>query len=260
MRRRFFLGASLSLAASGARGLVVVGGQANRTPVRFSLSGTMEQGSLALGSAPPGSLAALDGRPLRVTGDGRFAFGFAPDQTTASLVTVRYPGGGGDSRSYTPTLRQYEIQRVSGLPQNTVTPPPEVKERIAREAEAIFLARARRWGGPHQRRSLSQWRLHPDRSWPGCLHVVSASKRAAGEGGRCGQARPAHRPDRGHRPRHRTASALGDELVSGPARSVALDTQAEAGAATSIICRVRTRVGAWHHPSINSSWHPSGPE
>jgi murein DD-endopeptidase MepM/ murein hydrolase activator NlpD len=141
MRRRFFLGASLSLAASGAMGQVEVGGQANRTPVRFSLTGSMEQGSLALGSAPPGSLVALDGRPLRVTGDGRFAFGFAPDQVTASLVTVRYPDGGGDSRSFTPKVRQYEIQRINGLPQNTVTPPPEVKERIAREAEAIFLAR-----------------------------------------------------------------------------------------------------------------------
>jgi murein DD-endopeptidase MepM/ murein hydrolase activator NlpD len=133
MRRRFFLGASLSLAASGVL--------AQEKSLRFSLSGTMEQGSLVMGSAPPGSLAALDGRPLRVSADGRFAFGFAPDQTTASLVTVRYPDGGGDSRSFTPKVRQYEIQRVDGLPQNTVTPPPEVRERIAGEAEAIFLAR-----------------------------------------------------------------------------------------------------------------------
>jgi len=133
IRRRVFLGASLALATSRVA--------AQEKPVRFSLQGTMEQGSLVTGSAPPGSLAALDGRPLRVSEDGRFAFGFAPDQTTASLVTVRYPGGGGDSRSFTPKVRQYEIQRVDGLPQNTVTPPPEVRERIAREAEAIFLAR-----------------------------------------------------------------------------------------------------------------------
>jgi murein DD-endopeptidase MepM/ murein hydrolase activator NlpD len=133
MRRRFFLGASLSLAASRSI--------AQEKSLRFSLQGTMEQGSLATGTAPPGSLAALDGRLLRVTEDGRFAFGFAPDQTTASLVTVRYPDSGGDSRSYMPSVRQYEIQRIDGLPQNTVTPPPEVKERIAREAEAIFLAR-----------------------------------------------------------------------------------------------------------------------
>jgi murein DD-endopeptidase MepM/ murein hydrolase activator NlpD len=131
MRRRFFIGASLSWAASSALA----------QPARFTVTGSLEQGSLALGNAPPGSLAALDGRPLRVTVDGRFVFGFAPDQTKASLVTVRYPDGGGDSRSFTPTARQYEIERVNGLPQNTVTPPPEVAARIAHEAETIYLAR-----------------------------------------------------------------------------------------------------------------------
>ncbi|HEX4636051.1 MAG TPA: M23 family metallopeptidase [Rhizomicrobium sp.] len=118
-----------------------VGGQANRTPVRFSVSGALTQGSLVLGTAPRGSLVALDGRPLRVTAEGRFTFGFAPDQTRASLVTVRYPDGGGDSKSFTPSARQYEIQRVNGLPQKTVTPPPEVLARIAHEAETIYLAR-----------------------------------------------------------------------------------------------------------------------
>src|ERR1700742_2891445 len=105
MRRRAFVAASLSLAASRAF--------ADDKPVRFSVTGAMTQGSLALGSAPPGSLVALDGRPLRATADGRFAFGFGPDQTRASLVTVRYPEGGGDSRGFTPTPRQYEIQRVN---------------------------------------------------------------------------------------------------------------------------------------------------
>lgn len=133
MQRRFFIGASLLIAASPAG--------AQDKPVRFSITGAMEQGSLAMGSAPPGSLVALDGRPLRVTADGRFAFGFGPDQTAANLVTVRYPEGGGDSRSFTPTVRQYEIQRVNGLPQNTVTPPPEVTARIRKEAADIYLAR-----------------------------------------------------------------------------------------------------------------------
>jgi len=139
MRRRFFIGASLSLAAFPAR--------ADDKPVRFSVTGAMTQGSLALGSAPPGSLVALDGRPLHVAADGRFAFGFAPDQTKASLVTVRYPDGGGDSRSFTPSARQYETQRVNGLPQKTVTPPPEVQARIAHEAETIYLARLNDSGG-----------------------------------------------------------------------------------------------------------------
>jgi len=133
MRRRFFIGASLGLAAMPTR--------AQERTIRFSVTGSMEQGSLAMGSAPPGSLAALDGRPLRTLSDGRFAFGFAPNQTAASVVTVRYPDGGGDSRSFKPAVRQYDIQRVDGLPQNTVTPPPEVTARIAKEAEDVFLAR-----------------------------------------------------------------------------------------------------------------------
>jgi murein DD-endopeptidase MepM/ murein hydrolase activator NlpD len=133
MRRRFFLGASLSFAALPA--------VAQEKPIRFSVTGALTQGSLVTGSAPPGSLVALDGRPLRVTADGRFTFGFAPDQTKAALVTVRYPDGGGDSRSFIPSARQYETQRVNGLPQKTVTPPPEVAARIAHEAETIYLSR-----------------------------------------------------------------------------------------------------------------------
>jgi murein DD-endopeptidase MepM/ murein hydrolase activator NlpD len=133
MRRRGFIGAALSLAAMPAR--------ADDASLRFSVTGALEQGSLALGSAPPGSLVALDGRPLRVTDDGRFVFGFGPDQSKASLVTVRYPDGGGDSKSFTPAARKYEIQAVNGLPQRTVTPPPEVSARIAHEAETIYLAR-----------------------------------------------------------------------------------------------------------------------
>ncbi|HEX3755210.1 MAG TPA: M23 family metallopeptidase [Rhizomicrobium sp.] len=109
--------------------------------VRFGITGAMQQGSLALGSAPPGSIVALDGRPLRVTAEGRFTFGFGFDQTRPSLVTVRYPDGLGDSRSFTPAPRQYETQRIEGLPQRTVTPPPEVLARIDREAAAIYLAR-----------------------------------------------------------------------------------------------------------------------
>jgi hypothetical protein len=71
MGRRFFVGACLSSAAWPVLAQ-------SEKPVRFSVSGAMSQGSLALGRAPPGSVAALDGRPLRVTADGRFAFGFGP--------------------------------------------------------------------------------------------------------------------------------------------------------------------------------------
>ena len=144
MRRREFLASAAAFTATSAFAAPPSSTNGN---VRFAITGALEQGSLAFGAAPPGSQAALDGRPLRVTTDGRFVFGFGPDQTKPSLVTVRYPDGGGDSRSFTPTKRQYEIQRVNGLPQETVTPPPQVIARINREAERIYLARFNVTGG-----------------------------------------------------------------------------------------------------------------
>jgi hypothetical protein len=57
IRRRWFIGASLGLAAMPAA--------AQERPIRFSVTGSLEQGSLAMGSAPPGSVAALDGTMRR---------------------------------------------------------------------------------------------------------------------------------------------------------------------------------------------------
>jgi murein DD-endopeptidase MepM/ murein hydrolase activator NlpD len=138
VRRRDFLASSLAFTATSAFAEPPSSAIGN---VRFAITGAMEQGSLAFGAAPPGSNAALDGRPLAITPDGHFVFGFAWDQTKAALISVRYPDGGGDSRSFTPAKRQYEIQRVNGLPQNTVTPPPDAIARINRENERIYLAR-----------------------------------------------------------------------------------------------------------------------
>jgi len=89
----------------------------------------------------------VDGQKLRLSPDGVFAFGFGFDQTKPSIVIVTWSDGGIETQSYTPAPRQYEIQHVNGLPQNTVTPPPEVLVRIKQEAESIYLARQRDTAG-----------------------------------------------------------------------------------------------------------------
>ena len=103
----------------------------------------MEQGSLALGYAEAGAVVTVDGQQVRLSPKGIFAFGFAFDQTKPSLVAVTWRDGTSETQSRTPTVRQYEIQHVNGLPQNTVTPPPEVLERIKKEAADIYQARQR---------------------------------------------------------------------------------------------------------------------
>jgi len=136
MRRRDFVAAGLAFAAVpawGAAGPI--------RSVRLVIKSAMEQGSLALGYAERGATATVDGQNVRLSPDGVFAFGFAYDQTKPSTVAVTWSDGTVETQSYTPIARQYEIQHVNGLPQNTVTPPPEVLARIKQEAEAIYLAR-----------------------------------------------------------------------------------------------------------------------
>ncbi len=138
MRRRAFLASCLAFAAAPS-GAALAAGKKKRLVIK----GTMEQGSLALGTARPDAQVSVDGKPVRLTPKGAFAFGFAYDQTKPSLVAVTWGDGTSESRSLTPKVRQYEIQRVNGLPQNTVTPPPQVLARIRKEAENIYLARQR---------------------------------------------------------------------------------------------------------------------
>lgn len=137
IRRRRFLATGLAFAALPA--WVPVWASSSRLVVK----GTMEQGSLALGYAEPGARATVDGQKVRMSPQGVFAFGFGYDQTKPSVISVTWKDGPVETQSYTPTVRQYEIQRVNGLPQETVTPPPEVLARIKKEAENIYIARQR---------------------------------------------------------------------------------------------------------------------
>jgi murein DD-endopeptidase MepM/ murein hydrolase activator NlpD len=78
---------------------------------------------------------------VRVSSGGVFAFGFAYDQTKPTHVEVRFADGVVQVQDFTPIIRTYEIQSVNGLPQATVTPPPDVLARIHQEAANIYQAR-----------------------------------------------------------------------------------------------------------------------
>jgi murein DD-endopeptidase MepM/ murein hydrolase activator NlpD len=133
MERRAFLAAGAAFAALPLRA----------QPLRFSVRGAMEQGSLCVGTAEPGARVSVDGQAVRVSANGVFTFGFAYDQTKSALVEAHFADGTVQSRTFTPVIRQYEIQRVSGLPQATVTPPPDILARIHREAAYIYQTRKR---------------------------------------------------------------------------------------------------------------------
>ena len=108
----------------------------------IALTGTVEQGALVRGEAAPGTRVSLDGKSIRVAPDGKFIFGLSRDAPAHASLAVTYPDGRTITRELAVAPRQYEIQRINGLPPQMVTPDPAVMERIKREREEIIAARA----------------------------------------------------------------------------------------------------------------------
>jgi murein DD-endopeptidase MepM/ murein hydrolase activator NlpD len=134
IHRRALLRSAIALAAASS---------ARAGVPRLSLSGTMEQGSLVVGHAEPGARLAIDGTDLRVSPNGLFAFGFEFDRAKPVDLVARYADGGSETRTLLAVVRRYDIQRINGLPEAFVTPPPEIQERIAREHAVVAEARKR---------------------------------------------------------------------------------------------------------------------
>jgi len=99
-------------------------------------------GALVRGCAPADATVSVDGRALRIAADGSFVFGVGRDAGNAVAVLVEWRG---DSQRHDVAIaaREFRIERVDGLPQQTVTPDPEIAARIAREQARVAEARRR---------------------------------------------------------------------------------------------------------------------
>ncbi len=105
------------------------------------LRGTPEQGGLVYGHVAAGAKVRLDGAAVRTTPDGDFVIGFGRDaKPRARLVVSR--NGRSEMQTLAVVQRQYDIQRVTGVPQRTVEPPPEQLQRIFAEQKEVEAARA----------------------------------------------------------------------------------------------------------------------
>ncbi len=102
------------------------------------------QGGLVVGTTLPGAQVALDGKPVRVSPDGKFVIGFARDQRGAKLEVSA--NGAARTLDLKVGARKFDIQRIDGLPEAQVTPDPAALARI--EAENVKLVAARRRDTP----------------------------------------------------------------------------------------------------------------
>jgi len=146
--------------------------------IALELDGEAVQGGLIFGTASPGAQVYLDETEIMVSADGRFVIGFGRDETGQRNLRVIEPTDRTESLNLTIALREYDIERVDGLPPKTVTPDPEAAERIRQEQEMVTNARARRGVNPDYQGGFS---------WPanGRISGVYGSQRVLnGEPGR----------------------------------------------------------------------------
>ena len=102
----------------------------------------LTQGGFVLGRAAPGTRLALDGRAVRVAADGAFAFGFGRDHAAQASLAVTHPDNRREERRLPIARRQWQEQRINGLPPAQVTPDEATLQRILRERERLAAVRA----------------------------------------------------------------------------------------------------------------------
>ena len=111
--------------------------------VALELKGALTQGSLLIGRVSPGTEVELMKRQVRVDEGGLFIFGLGRDTPSEIEMITRQVDGETGSHLLAIAQREYQEQRVDGVPQKTVSPPsPEVLKRIIREAALVKKARA----------------------------------------------------------------------------------------------------------------------
>lgn len=107
------------------------------------------QGTLVTGRADPGSHVSFEGRALRVSPAGIFAFGLGRDAGPQATLTVTPPGGAREERRLAILPREWDIQHLNGLPGRMVTPDAEDMTRIRAEQERLNAARRTDTPIPH---------------------------------------------------------------------------------------------------------------
>ncbi len=107
----------------------------------LNIKGTWQQGQLLIGKTRPGTEITFDDNNVHVDEEGIFVFGLGRDQGEVAELIVVDPKGKKSTHLFDVKQREYNIQRINGVPQRTVTPPEEELKRIRQEGAMMRKAR-----------------------------------------------------------------------------------------------------------------------
>lgn len=101
------------------------------------------QGGIVFGKAGAGEQVTLDGEAVQVSPAGYYVIGFSRDRVAPAVLQFLAPDGKVlRTQTHEIAKREFNIERIEGLPPKTVTPPPEWLERRKGERARVGKARA----------------------------------------------------------------------------------------------------------------------
>ncbi len=106
-----------------------------------SLQGKMEQGALIRAKTTPGTQVFLNDKPIKVTQEGAFAFGFEREAPLKQELKLVYPDGLTQIKPLTIAEKQYKIDRVNGIAKKIMQPDPEAQARAAKDSKQVRASR-----------------------------------------------------------------------------------------------------------------------
>ena len=105
------------------------------------LQGPMQQGGLVKGQVPPDTKVYFANESVRVSSEGDFLIGFHRDEPNRQSLRLIYTDGTLETKILVIKKRDYDVQRIDGLPPRKVTPNEKDLERIYAESRLIKQAR-----------------------------------------------------------------------------------------------------------------------
>lgn len=135
--RRIFslmLGLAVIIAASPS---------ARAEALSVALEGPARPGGLMTGRVPAGSTARFDAGAVAVGPSGALLLGIAPDAGQSATLVVVAPDGTETRTPLRIAPRDYDVQRIDGLPPRKVSPSAADMARIREEGALIKAAKAR---------------------------------------------------------------------------------------------------------------------
>lgn len=107
----------------------------------IQLSGDIKQGGLVIGKTRANNVVTLNDRVLPVSAQGDYVFAFSRDDKTQYTLTVTSSAGKVETKTFTPTKRDYKISRVEGISKKIMNPNKKANIRAGEDRAAIIKVR-----------------------------------------------------------------------------------------------------------------------